>query len=76
MLSQIKPVVIRDRIAPIKIWREKNVYIYDFGINTVGVCQLKITGRHKQKVKLTYSESAKEHIELNISGADEVTVNP
>ena len=56
MLSAIKPIVIRDRISPVKIWREKNAYIYDFGINTAGVCQLKINARHKQKVKLTFGE--------------------
>ena len=55
-LSEIKPIVIRDRVAPVKIWKEKNAYIYDFGINTAGVCQLKINGRHKQKVKLTFGE--------------------
>ena len=56
MLSAVKPIVIRDRIAPVKIWKEKNAYIYDFGINTAGVCQLKINGRHNQKVKLTFGE--------------------
>ena len=55
-LSEIKPIVIRDRVSPVKIWKEKNAYIYDFGINTAGVCQLKINGRHKQKIKLTFGE--------------------
>ena len=55
-LSAIKPIVIRDRVSPVKIWKEKNAYIYDFGINTAGVCQLKINARHKQKVKLTFGE--------------------
>ena len=55
-LSKVSPIVIRDKIAPIKIWKEKNAYIYDFGINTAGVCQLKINGRRGQKVKLTFGE--------------------
>ena len=55
-LSAIKPIVLRDRITPVKIWKEKNAYIYDFGINAAGVCQLKINGRYKQKVKLTFGE--------------------
>lgn len=55
-LSEIKPIVIRDTISPVKIWKEKNAYIYDFGINTAGVCQLKISGKNKQKVKLTFAE--------------------
>ena len=55
-LSEIKPIVIRDRIAPVKIWKEKNAYIYDFGINTAGICQLKINGKRNQKVKLTFGE--------------------
>lgn len=55
-LSKVSPIVIRDKIAPIKIWKEKNAYIYDFGINTAGVCQLKINGKRGQKVKLTFGE--------------------
>ena len=56
MLSEIKPIVIRERISPVKIWKENNAYIYDFGINTAGVCWLKIKARHKQKIKLTFGE--------------------
>ena len=55
-LSHIKPIVVRDRIAPVKIWKENKSYIYDFGINTAGACQLKINGRAGQKVKLTFGE--------------------
>ena len=55
-LSDIKPIIIRDRISPVKIWKEKNAYIYDFGMNTAGVCQLKIRGRCGQKIKLTFGE--------------------
>ena len=56
MLSDIKPIGIREKISPVRIWKEKNAYIYDFGINTAGVCQLKINGKSGQKVKLTFGE--------------------
>lgn len=59
-LSDIKPIVVRDKLAPVKIWKENNSYIYDFGINTAGVCELKINARKNQKVKLTFAEILKD----------------
>jgi alpha-L-rhamnosidase len=59
-LSDIKPIVVRDKLTPVKIWKENNSYIYDFGINTAGVCELKINARKNQKVKLTFAEILKD----------------
>ena len=59
-LSDIKPIVVRDKLAPVKIWKENNSYIYDFGVNTAGVCELKINARKNQKVKLTFAEILKD----------------
>ena len=55
-LSFVKPIVCRDKLTPVKIWREGNAYIYDFGLNTAGICQLNINAKRKQKIKLTYGE--------------------
>ena len=59
-LSDIKPIVVRDKLTPVKIWKENNSYIYDFGINTAGVCELKINARKNQKIKLTFAEILKD----------------
>ncbi len=55
-VSMAKPVTIRDALKPIKIWREDNAYIYDFGINTSGVCRLTVHAEVHQKITLTFGE--------------------
>lgn len=55
-ISTAKPIVPREKLSPVKIWREDEAYIYDFGINTSGVCRLKINGRAGQKITLTFGE--------------------
>ncbi len=55
-LSTAKPITVRDELKPIKIWREDNAYIYDFGINTSGVCRLNINTKAGQKITLTFGE--------------------
>lgn len=55
-LSIAKPIRYEQEISPVKIWKEGKAYIYDFGINTAGVCRLNIDARENQKVKLTFGE--------------------
>lgn len=55
-LSTAKPILPREEISPVKIWREDKAYVYDFGINTSGVCRLKINGRDGQRITLTFGE--------------------
>lgn len=55
-ISTAKPIVPRAEIKPIKIWREDEAFVYDFGINTSGVCRLKLNGRKGQKITLTFGE--------------------
>lgn len=56
-LSKIRPITYQKEILPIKIWRENDAYIYDFGINTAGICRLNIDARSGQKIILTYGET-------------------
>ncbi|MCH5320601.1 MAG: family 78 glycoside hydrolase catalytic domain [Eubacterium sp.] len=58
-ISTAKPILVRDEVKPIKIWEENKSYIYDFGINTSGVCRLKINGKRGQKITLTFGEILK-----------------
>ena len=59
-ISAAKPIVPREELDPVKIWREGNAYVYDFGINTSGVCRLKINGKSGQKITLTFGEILKD----------------
>jgi alpha-L-rhamnosidase len=56
-LSVAKPIKLREEIKPIKIWKEDNTYIYDFGINTSGVCRLKVNAKERQKITLIFGEN-------------------
>ncbi|MDE6111338.1 MAG: family 78 glycoside hydrolase catalytic domain, partial [Eubacterium sp.] len=55
-LSIAKPITVRDELNPIKICQEDHAYIYDFGINTSGVCRLHINAKAGQKITLTFGE--------------------
>lgn len=59
-LSNINPITIRQELKPIRIFKEGNAFIYDFGINTAGVCRLHIFAQQNQKVKLTFAEILKD----------------
>ncbi len=49
-------VRIRKRVAPQTVIPYKNGYIYDFGLNTAGVCRLKINANVGQKISLYHFE--------------------
>lgn len=59
VLSIAKPIVTRKEINPVKIFKQENAYIYDFGVNTSGVCRLCVDAYTGQKIKLTYCEILK-----------------
>lgn len=48
-LSRVSPIITRDEIKPVRIFKEKNDFIYDFGINTSGLCRLKVNGKKDKK---------------------------
>lgn len=60
MVSHIKPIVCRKEISPIKIWKENDSYIYDFGENAAGVCRLNVIGKENQKITLLFGEVLKD----------------
>lgn len=59
VLSSVKPIVTREELKPVKISKEDNSFIYDFGINTSGVCRLSVEAAKGQEIKLTYCEILK-----------------
>lgn len=53
----------------IEITRVKDGYLYDFGINTAGVCKLKIKGKRGQKITLRHGERLAPDGKFNINTA-------
>ncbi len=51
-----EPICERGRIEPIAITKYENAYIYDFGVNSAGVCELNIEGAVGQEIELHYFE--------------------
>lgn len=49
-------VRVERKVRPIKVFPYKNGYIYDFGLNTAGVCRLKVKANAGQKISLYYFE--------------------
>ena len=59
VLSIAKPILPREDLKPAEIFKEDNAFIYDFGINTAGVCRLSVNAEKGQKIKLTFCEILK-----------------
>lgn len=59
VLSIAKPITERTELKPVKIIKQENSYIYDFGVNTSGVCRLSVNAKKGQKIKLTHCEILK-----------------
>lgn len=50
------PILCTDQLQPVSITKQEAGYLYDFGINTAGVCQLKIHGKKGQTISLEHGE--------------------
>lgn len=50
------PIVVIGTYAPVSITPLKEGYLYDFGLNTAGVCKLSIEGKPGQSVCLEHGE--------------------
>ena len=52
------PITVRSVIKPVSVTEYKDgSYIYDFGVNTAGLCRLRINGTEGQKVLMRYFET-------------------
>lgn len=61
-----EPIGIIDVHYPVRILKSKEGYIYDFGVDAAGLCELNIKGRSGQTVQLRYGEMLREG-ELDLS---------
>jgi alpha-L-rhamnosidase len=55
-LCTAEPIVITHELTPISITKQENGYLYDFGINSAGICRLTIAGHRGQKISLEHGE--------------------
>lgn len=49
-------VQVRKELSPQKIFPYENGYVFDFGLNTAGICRLKIRAKTGQKISLYHFE--------------------
>lgn len=56
VLSFAEPIRVTREVKPLKVIKSGEGYIYDFGINSAGVCRLSVKGYEGQKISLTYGE--------------------
>ncbi len=55
-ICEALPIVCAGQIRPAAITKYEDGYLYDFGINTAGVCELRISGTKGQAVSLEHGE--------------------
>ncbi len=55
-LCAAEPIRVSGEIAPVSIVKQDEGYLYDFGVNTAGVCRLAINGRAGQQVDMRFGE--------------------
>lgn len=67
-LCEAEPIVKTGEINPVNIIKNKNGFIYDFGVNNAGLCKLKIKAQKGQKITLRYGEVIDDDKELNRNG--------
>ncbi len=50
------PIVPRGELPPVKIWREENAYIYDFGQNGAGLITLHTSAESGRRIVVDFAE--------------------
>ncbi len=51
-----EPITVQKELKPISITKQKDGYVYDFGVNLAGVCRLNIKGEAGQQIDLLHGE--------------------
>lgn len=65
---EVEPIIKTSEIKPVNIIRNKNGYVYDFGVNNAGLCKLKINAQKGQKITLRHGEVIDENADLDRQG--------
>lgn len=59
-LCEAEPIVVARELSPVSIVKEEGGYRYDFGVNTAGVCRLRVCGKAGQQIELLHGEHLKD----------------
>ena len=59
-LCTAEPIDIVNELKPISVTKTEKGYLYDFGINTAGVCRLCVRGELDQRIELRHGEHLKD----------------
>lgn len=60
VLNGADPVVVGQEILPVAILPQEEGFVYDFGVNTAGVCRLTVSGSAGQTITLEHAETLTE----------------
>lgn len=55
-LCQASPIKTYEKRKAVTIIPYEEGYLYDFGVDAAGICELKITGRPGQRIEISYGE--------------------
>ena len=64
-LCEAEPIAVIREITPVSVTAQNNGYLYDFGINTAGVCRLNINAHRGQKITMWHGEVLRDGIFSN-----------
>lgn len=62
-----EPIRVTKKLSPVRILKQEDGYIYDFGENNAGVCTLRISANRGQRIELWHGEEIKDGKFDNIS---------
>jgi len=76
MLCTAEPIVITKQLKPVSIKEINGSYLYDFGVNSAGVCKLIIEGECGQEITMEHGEYLKDGIPVfrNLMFSDDAHV--
>ena len=55
-LCTAEPIGVAQEIRPVSVQKTDGGYLYDFGVNTAGVCRLRLCGTPGQRIDLIHAE--------------------
>lgn len=65
-LNSANPIVVEEEVVPREVVKLDDGYLYDFGINSAGVCRLRIQGDRGQRIILHHGEHLLEDGSLDL----------
>ena len=55
-LCEADPIVVTEELKPVSVTDQGDGWLYDFGVNTAGLCRLELEGAAGQEITLYYGE--------------------